>query len=112
MSDMTAHTSDRNNIKEMIIMNKTKKKRKKSRKPFTTGELNLVVDAVVHLLCRLNRGFRVLDVTLHGLIEKDLVKTAHKFRGKNNIQNSKTAHQTPTKDPAKDSSTLLGVLKT
>jgi hypothetical protein len=29
MSDMTAHTSDRNNIKEMIIMNKTKKKKEK-----------------------------------------------------------------------------------
>jgi hypothetical protein len=41
--------------------------------------LNLVVDAVVHPLSRLNRGFRVLDVALHGLIEKDLVKTAQKF---------------------------------
>jgi hypothetical protein len=41
--------------------------------------LNLVVDAVVHPLSRPNRGFRVLDVTLHGLIEKDLAKTTQKF---------------------------------
>jgi hypothetical protein len=93
------HTSDPNNIMEMIIMNKTKKKRKKSRKPFTKGELNYVVDAVVHPLYRLNKGFRVLDVTLHGLIEKDLVKTTEKFVQfnlpaiiKKNPQNNRIGH--------------------
>jgi hypothetical protein len=41
--------------------------------------LNLIVDAVVHPLSRPNRGFRMLDVTLHGSIEKDLAKTTQKF---------------------------------
>jgi len=56
--------------------------RKKPRtfaRPYTTGELNKTVDALLHPLAKVDPWFLVLDGVVHGLIERTPSETVAKF---------------------------------
>ncbi len=62
------------------MMRKKKKSRCKSRrKPYTVGEINLAVDALLHPLYRQDEMFRFVDGAVHMVIEKDVRKSILKF---------------------------------
>lgn len=60
-------------------MKKPGKGRKKRAKPYTMGELNKLVDDVLHPLSKTDKGYWFLDGVLHGLIEQDPSLTVRKF---------------------------------
>jgi hypothetical protein len=60
-------------------MSHKKKAKKKSGKPYTQGQLNLLIDAVVHPFYKQNEGLRVLDGLLHGLVERNPPVSVRKF---------------------------------
>jgi hypothetical protein len=49
-----------------------KKPRKPWSKPYSTGELNRLIDSLVHPYFAKNESFRVLDGVLHAIIEQNL----------------------------------------
>jgi len=56
------------------------KKRKRSlSRPYTTGELNRTVDALLHPLAEVDPAFLVVDGILHGIIEQNPPETVLKF---------------------------------
>ena len=62
-------------------MSKDAKKKKKTRKPkpYTTGELNKLIDSLIHPLSKTDERFIFVDGLLHGLVEKDPPKSIRKF---------------------------------
>ncbi len=55
------------------------KPRKKRRIPYSNGDLNRLIDKVVHPLYRKNELFRVLDGLLHSIVEQDPLTSVKKF---------------------------------
>ena len=56
--------------------------RKKARtfaRPYTKGELNATVDALLHPLARVDPWFLVIDALIHGLVERNPPETVAKF---------------------------------
>jgi hypothetical protein len=56
--------------------------RKRSRnfsRPYTTGELNKRVDALLHPLAKADPAFLVVDGVLHGIIEQNPPESVLKF---------------------------------
>jgi hypothetical protein len=56
-----------------------RKKPRSLARPYTPGELNKTVDALLHPLAKVDPWFLVLDGVLHGLIERDPSETVVKF---------------------------------
>jgi hypothetical protein len=54
-------------------------RQKKPRKTYSTGDLNKLIDGLVHPLSKTNAGFILLDGFLHGLVEKNPPETVRKF---------------------------------
>lgn len=62
------------------MMHKTKKKVQKTRpKLYSKGNLNKVIDDVVHPLCKHNASIIFLDGFFHSLVEQDLPLSVRKF---------------------------------
>jgi len=47
--------------------------------PFTDGELNKLIDSIMHPIARDNPWFLALDTVLHGMVEEDPSTTTRKF---------------------------------
>ena len=60
-------------------MKKKKTRRKSKRKPYSVGEINLAVDAILHPLYRSNEMLRFLDGAVHMVVEGDVRKSVLKF---------------------------------
>jgi ATP-dependent RNA circularization protein (DNA/RNA ligase family) len=60
---------------------KDKKQPPRSRKkaPYTTGQLNSLIDDVCHPFFNENPGFILVDGILHGMVEKDPPESFRKF---------------------------------
>ena len=56
---------------------KTKKRRRRG--GYTKGELNYLIDDLLHPLYRENEGFRLVDAVLHGVVEQDPSQSVKKF---------------------------------
>ena len=52
---------------------------RRKNKSYSTGELNKLIDSVVHPLTRRDPEFWVVDTFLHGLVEQDPPLSARKF---------------------------------
>ena len=57
-------------------VSKTKRKKKS---PYTKGELNRLIDSLVHPFCERDTQFFLLDGFLHALVERDPPSTVRKF---------------------------------
>lgn len=53
--------------------------RKRRKRPYTDGEVNRLIDALLHPLLRLDAGFLIVDGIAHGLVERDPAKSFVKF---------------------------------
>jgi hypothetical protein len=61
-------------------MNKTKKKRQKTgTKVYSKGNINRLIDDLVHPLCNQNAGLFLLDGFLHSLVEQNPPLSVRKF---------------------------------
>lgn len=56
-----------------------KKSRKPRSKPYSKGELNYIVDAIIHPMYRRSEAFRIVDGFVHGIIEEDPPTSLEKF---------------------------------
>jgi hypothetical protein len=56
-----------------------KKRARSLSRPYTTGELNKTVDALLHPLADLDPAFLVLDGVIHGIIEQNPPESILKF---------------------------------
>jgi hypothetical protein len=56
-----------------------KKKRKKHRKNYSTGELNVIVDSVLHPLYKKTELMRIVDGLIHAAIEQNPKQSMKKF---------------------------------
>ena len=54
-------------------------KRKKTRRPYTRGQLNRLVDDLIHPFFKEDPSFVLVDGLLHGVVENDLPLTVKKF---------------------------------
>lgn len=52
---------------------------KKTRKLYTKGELNKLIDGLCHPLFKTNKGFVLVDGLLHAMVEQDPPRTVKKF---------------------------------
>jgi hypothetical protein len=55
------------------------KTRRKTKRPYTAGELNRLIDSVCHPLCDADLRFVLLDGFLHALVEQDPPTSVRKF---------------------------------
>jgi hypothetical protein len=53
--------------------------RKSSGKPYTSGELNKLIDSLCHPLSKTNNGFILVDGVLHAIVERNPPVTIRKF---------------------------------
>jgi len=53
--------------------------RTKKRNIYSKGEVNRLIDGVLHPLFDVNPAFRLIDSILHGFVEKNPSETALKF---------------------------------
>jgi hypothetical protein len=60
-------------------MGSTSKARKKRSRPYTTGELNRLVDDLCHPFYKENPSYMLVDAVLHGLIERNPPESVRKF---------------------------------
>ena len=60
-------------------MSSPKEVTKKRSRPYTTGELNRLVDDLCHPFYKENQGFVLVDAVLHGLVEKNPPESVRKF---------------------------------
>jgi len=58
---------------------KAAKKRKRPQKTLTKGQLNKLIDDLIHPLFRKNKGFILVDGVLHGLVEQNPPLSMKKF---------------------------------
>lgn len=56
-----------------------KKIKKKAGLHYTKGELNIIIDSLVHPIYKKNQSFRLIDGILHGVVEQDLELSFRKF---------------------------------
>jgi hypothetical protein len=56
-----------------------KPSRKKNKTEYSKGELNRVIDSVLHPLFGRSNAFIVLDTAAHGLVEQNPPETIRKF---------------------------------
>ena len=56
-----------------------KKKKQKKRGLYTEGQINKIIDTVLHPCYESSEWFRVIDGLIHGLNEKDAMVSARKF---------------------------------
>ncbi|MDH5450939.1 MAG: hypothetical protein OEX77_08600 [Candidatus Bathyarchaeota archaeon] len=54
-------------------------RRKKKRNTYSKGELNRLIDSLLHPLIDRNPAFMITDVILHGLVEQNPSETTIKF---------------------------------
>jgi hypothetical protein len=54
-------------------------RRKSPGKPYTTGELNKLIDSLCHPLSKANNGFILVDGLLHAIVEQNPPVTIRKF---------------------------------
>jgi hypothetical protein len=67
-------------VREEEYMNPKKRIRKPRKgRPFSTGQMNKLIDDVIHPFYKKSQWYRVADGILHGLIEKDIPVSAKKF---------------------------------
>jgi len=52
---------------------------RRRRSIYSKGEVNRLIDSVIHPLFNLNQGFTVADAILHGFVERNPPETALKF---------------------------------
>jgi len=55
------------------------RKKKRTAKPYTKGELNRLIDGLCHPLFRTDAGYIFVDGILHGLVERDPELSIRKF---------------------------------
>ena len=68
------------NIEDKKLTGKIKRRKKrKTKTSYSPGELNRLIDAVVHPLSQTDKRFFLLDGFLHGLVERDPPQTVRKF---------------------------------
>ena len=60
-------------------MSRKKKRKRRSGKLYTQGELNSLIDAIVHPFYKQQEGLRLLDGLLHGLVEQNPQVSVKKF---------------------------------
>jgi len=53
--------------------------RRKTRSIYSKGEINRLIDSLLHPLLDINPAFSLADTILHGLVEKNPPETALKF---------------------------------
>jgi hypothetical protein len=53
--------------------------KRKRRLLYSKGELNKLIDDLVHPHYKQNEGLRLLDAVLHGLVEQNPSESFHKF---------------------------------
>ena len=53
--------------------------KRKTRRPYSKGELNKLIDSVCHPLSKTNQGFILVDGLLHAKIEPNPSETVKKF---------------------------------
>ena len=58
---------------------RTRKGTAKNKRLYSKGELNRLVDSLIHPLCEEDRRFILLDGFLHALVEKDPPASVIKF---------------------------------
>ena len=54
-------------------------RRTKKQKPYSKGELNRLIDSLLHPLIDRNPAFIITDTILHGLVEQNPSETVVKF---------------------------------
>jgi hypothetical protein len=64
---------------EQLISSRQAEVQKKRPKRYTKGELNKLVDSLVHPLCKKNSGLIFVDGLLHALIEQNPPQSVSKF---------------------------------
>lgn len=52
---------------------------RKTRRPYTKGELNKLIDSMIHPFCEEDKRFILLDGFLHALVEQNPPVTVRKF---------------------------------
>jgi len=55
------------------------RKRKRTDKPYTKGELNKLIDSLCHPLFKTNESYILVDGLLHGIVEQNPPLTIRKF---------------------------------
>ena len=60
-------------------MERDTRKKKRTSKPYTKGELNKLIDSLCHPLIKTNEGYTLVDGLLHGLVEQNPQLTIRKF---------------------------------
>lgn len=62
-------------------MGNSQRKTKGKRRPgsYTTGELNCLIDDLLHPLYKVNEGFVLVDGVMHGLVEQNPPQSVKKF---------------------------------
>ena len=63
----------------MEMTKKSRRKRKKTRRFYTEGQLNRLIDDLCHPFFKENTAFVLVDGILHGIVEKDPPLTVKKF---------------------------------
>jgi len=54
-------------------------KNKKKPQPYTTGQLNKLIDSLIHPLIKEDPGYIIMDTIFHALVEQDVSTTTRKF---------------------------------
>jgi hypothetical protein len=62
-----------------IPQKRKRTKRKKSTTPYTTGEINKLIDGLIHPLAEKDKKFILIDGFLHALNERDPPQSLRKF---------------------------------
>ena len=60
-------------------MEKAPVKKNKATKPYSKGDLNKLIDTLIHPLSRKDKSFILIDGFLHGLVEQNPPQTVRKF---------------------------------
>ena len=63
----------------MKVTPRSRPARRKTRGIYSKGEVNRLIDGLIHPLFDINSAFRFVDAILHGLVEKNPPETALKF---------------------------------
>jgi hypothetical protein len=61
------------------VLRKKTTARKRTKQPYSKGEINKLIDTLIHPLERTDKRFVLVDVLLHGLVEQNPPQTVRKF---------------------------------
>jgi hypothetical protein len=56
-----------------------KKAKEKAEIRYTKGQINVIIDSLIHPFFKKNQSFRLVDGFLHGVVEQDLELSFRKF---------------------------------